>query len=258
LGTESGLQLAHFLSESACYFYQVCMRTLFFCAIPFICCLGGYMAMSYMINMTDVIVPNVVGCSLSEALLHLSEMQLYGHIIAEQEDGDIAVETIIEQIPIAGYQIKTRQSVGLLVVKKPKKLVAFHAVGKELQDILKEAERLGIRIKIHKIGVEGAIDTCYAQYPHVGQEIADEIMHIYIIKRQDALCMMPNFKGYAMAEVRSALAVFGIGLRVFHGTGGSFEEHDCSSCIVIDQKPASGELIDKKNIHTLYIHVSRK
>lgn len=234
------------------------MRTVLFCTIPFFCCIAGYLAMSHVMNVAGVVAPDVVGCSLTEALSHLSEMQLYGHIITEQEDPDIAEGTILEQMPRAGCSMKMRQSVGLIVVKKPKKLVAFPSVGKLVSEIKQEAALQGIKVKVHEIAMEGVSEACYAQYPRAGQEITDRAMHIYSIKPRIMLCIMPNFIGLSLAEIKQIIVPLGIAMRVFHEGSSSSLDHDCDFCVVKDQKPAPGELIDKKLTRILHLQVSKK
>lgn len=234
------------------------MRIFFFCAMPFICCIMGYVAMSYVMDVAHVTTPNLVGLLLPQALSKLSEMQLYGHIISEKEDPDIAPGTILEQMPRAGYRMKLRQSVGLIIIKKPAELLAFNAIGKPINELSHNAEVLGIRAKIHKVGIEGVENICCAQYPGPQRELADHAMQIYIPQPRTMICIMPDFRGMPLVELEHMLVSHGFTLKVLHETTPYNTDHMCHDCIVKDHKPAPGELINKDATRVVHVYVFEK
>lgn len=222
------------------------------------CFCAGYGVMSRFMGVSSVTVPPVVGLPLSRALYCLSERQLFGHVIAEQEDADIAEGTVVGQIPGQGTVLKARQAVGLTIIKKPAVMRAPAWVGQPLADIRAQAHARGIKLKEHVLpGDSTAFSGCYAQYPMPNGDVPDGVVHVYMLSPQADIRLVPSLTALPFGEAERILGEKGVELKIFH-LGGSDDQRGRVGQelqVIRAQNPAPGELIDKNKLRRIYVQV---
>ena len=68
---------------------------------------------------------------------------------------------------------------------------------------------------------------------------------------------MPDFRGQTTKAAREILSPLGINVRVIHADRATHGDHDCSSCIIKDQKPAPDEVIDRNKMQVFYVQAGQ-
>lgn len=212
---------------------------------PFLFFILGYYAVSWLVQVESIGAPSVVGLSLQDALKTISAAQLQGQIIAEQEEDDLPSGLVLDQNPHAGQRMKKSQSVYLTVAKKPEPLRAPVLSGLMQKKIEERVRDLRIRIKYHDIASNYPVNCCYAQYPVAGDVVEDRMIHAYISSGSTSLRIFPSCRGMKVSDVREFLQNHDITAQIFHASHMS-ADHQCTNCLVRDQKPLAGTLFDLK------------
>ena len=210
--------------------------------LPFVGFVLGYMG-TYLFMQKDVTVtPNVIGRSLQESVAVLSKQRLGVRLMREQEDVSMPEGVILDQIPKANNKIRQNQNVFVTVSKKPSVMQTPDFLGCGIKDIQVGSNRSDI--EVFNVGVFGCSsrNTCIAQYPRPGLPLARRRMIAYISNGQVPLFIVPNFKGLFVAQVKDFLHTNNIGFEVIHSDSVS-DDHDCSNCHVVDQRPISGSIV---------------
>jgi beta-lactam-binding protein with PASTA domain len=220
-------------------------KSSFFWIMPFICFLFGYYALFRLVTVDYIETPSLIGLSLSDALKTMSVDRLQGQIVAEKEDVDLAPGVVVDQRPHAGQKVKRSQPICLTVTKRPDPLVAPLCVSLDKHGIEELVAADRIRVKYHELESSFPSGRCYAQYPAPGQEIIDRMLHVYVSRGMSSIRLFPDCKNRPVSELLPFFKSHGITPQLFHITPISVD-HDCSYCIVQNQKPLAGTLIDLK------------
>ena len=217
----------------------------FFWIIPFICFVVGYFLMSQIMSVAQVQTPAVVGMPLQKALKALSAARLHATILAEKDDAAVPSGTVLDQNPRPSQIIKVSQPVYLIVTKKPDLL----SVPSFIDLNQKEAETLaaehGLKIRIHSIESMYPFGRCFAQSPKAGDELHDPVAHLYVSSGTTTHRIFPDCRTRSVASVTEFLKNYGMKPQVIHTTA-TAEDHTCDLCVVKEQRPLPGTIIDLK------------
>lgn len=197
--------------------------------------------------------PSLVGTQLHDAFTVLSQHNLYPRILREKEDSDIPAGTILSQTPAPATRIKPQQSV-FLVISKPAPLPrAPNCINASKKSILTQAQARNIRTKLYSLPSIYPVDHCFAQYPSANQVVTDNTMIVYLSAGNKKPVLLPNFKQLTVAQAREHVLNQPISIQPTHTSPTPY--HDCSSCIIVDQRPLAGSLITLDDAKPLQLNV---
>jgi len=212
--------------------------------LPFLFFIAGYTALSWLTQVNSVVVPQLVGMPLADAIKTLSELQLNVRIVGLQEETDVPAGTVMSHVPAAGSALKTHQRVFMIISKNPELLKAPQCVGMLVDQADLLAHQNGIRLK--KFFITSAThpkNTIIAQSPSEGQPLPDKTILLYCSKGEDSIVLIPDFRGLSASFVESFCARNEFPLEV-----GYVSSHDSlysyDACVVKHQRPLAGSLVD--------------
>jgi beta-lactam-binding protein with PASTA domain len=211
--------------------------------VPFLAFIIGYQSMRWLLYAPVIQTPAVLGLHIHDAIKQLSAYQLNVRILQEKEDTNLDEGTIISQSPEPGKKIKPHQSVFLVITRKPPRLETPHVYGLSLEKIKEIAQEKGLRLKVHVLESSYPTDTCFAQLPLPKEKMDGDILTVYISAGNSAMRIVPQFKHKKLSEVIQFLAQYNIKPQIQH-VFVQPEDHDCAQCIITDQRPLAGSLID--------------
>lgn len=214
--------------------------------IPFLCFLTGYYSMRFIYHTNEIETPSLIGMQLPDAFAMLSAHNLYPRILQEREDSDLPSGTILSQTPAPKTQIKPQQSV-FLIISKPAPLPrAPLCINASKKTITTQTQARKIRAKLYQLPSIYPLDHAFAQYPGANQ-IVNDSMIIYVSSGTRKPVILPNFKDLTVQEAKGHLAAQPITIQTTHThpvhSDPSRPPHDCSSCIILDQRPLPGSII---------------
>ncbi len=226
----------------------------FLWTLPFFCFLATYFIAYWFLTPQHFLTPSLIGKPLQEALHILSDRNLNTRIITQKEDKDLASGTIISQIPEANRSIRAHQSIFLVISKQPKQKVAPNLLQKSKETIEKMALDQEIKVKYHYLPSHYPENSTIGQIPSPNQPIVDNKATLYLSQGSgNKPVLLPSFKKKLINEVVTFLEENKIKFNILH-TKPIDPNHTCKSCIVIDQRPLAGSLIDLKKPLTIQLH----
>ena len=80
-------------------------------------------------------------------------------------------------------------------------------------------------------------------------------MILYFSKDIGKITLFPDLEHSSVQEVKDFLKNYEITPQVFH-TKPVDEQHDCSQCFIVEQKPLTGSFVDLKNSLSVQLKVS--
>lgn len=214
--------------------------------VPFICFFSGYFIFSFFIPQDTFLTPSLLGKSGTQALCILSNHNLHAQIIAEKEDATLPSGTIISQTPHPLTKLKSHQTVYLVISKKPILHNTPHYTDTLLETCIKEAHTQNIKLRVHPLPHIRIEETCLAQIPLPGTPLEHDIVTIYTAHNKDCMVIMPLVKGKTVEEIKTSFASYPITITVHHTNIPHESSYDYSQCIVKEQKPLPGSLV---NLH---------
>lgn len=162
-----------------------------------------------------VMVPNVVGKTLTNALLEMQEKELYPKIQLRYSDEIGDAGQIIEQDPIAGAIVKAYRRVTLTVSRGVAVEQIDDYIGKNLEEISqtlnKEFNNEFSLIKLAKPSYkidDSSKGTILMQYPEPGTEIYDPTTLYFIVSNgtEIPLAKVPNLLGNSIKSVLAKIS----------------------------------------------------
>ena len=214
----------------------------FLWTLPFISFLCGYFILYNATHVKEIIAPSVVGKTVEQTLTILSHNNLNIRLLAQKNEANLPEGTILRQTPSAGQKIKPRQSIFLVVSKKPPVDIAPDFVNKKLTEINKQLATTSIRPRIYYVSTVYPSGTCFAQHPQSGEPIKNNRLLLYISAGDNKPIIWPNFCGKNIQEIINFLDVYKISPQIIHHIPKG-PSHSCSSCQVIEQRPFAGTLL---------------
>ena len=217
--------------------------------IPFFLFWAGYYTISTMIPQRILIVPSLIGLSLSDATLKLSQTNLALTVIQQKEDDSIQEHTVISQTPTTGKKIKPHQTVSVIITRRIRSASMPDLRGACIQDITLSSTPI-----ISEIPSNHPANTCIAQIPYAGAEINSKKHPVlYAAAPTTSLVLMPTLINYTVAEIEAFAVLYGIKVRITHET--QKKSHHCNSCIVKAQQPQAHSFVDLKTLKTIFVYV---
>jgi serine/threonine-protein kinase len=219
------------------------LRNLFW-LIPFLAFAIGYYAISFVFKSKTIQAPALVGKCIDKAVIILSEQNLNIRIVGNKNDSDLPEGTIISQTPLAGSKIKENQTLYVVIAKKPAAILAPDFKQKTISAATRIAQDLGLHIKTYAIPSSAPDQQCIAQFPAAGQELDNNTIIVYSSAANTKSVIMPSCKDMHVSEVISFLQLYGITPTILHTRPELLGiNHQCAQCIVIDQRPLAGSLV---------------
>jgi len=217
--------------------------------LPFLSFLAGYFIIQLLFSADQQNTPNIIGKSLQESCELLSEQNLNIRILARKEDPDLPPHTIVSQTPQPNDKIKPHQSVYVVITAHAATNLAPALLGKPLDVISEELEKLNLKPIVHLVPSPYPTGTCIAQLPRPNELISKNKITIYCAAENKKPIIWPNFKGKSLGAVKELLETVSITpqiipqpsfMRATHAHNSDFPD----SCIVIDQRPRAGTLLN--------------
>lgn len=215
----------------------------FLWTLPFICFIGGYFSLTKIYPVKEITTPTIIGKTLQEACSILSQHTLNSRLIALKEDSLLPDGTLISQTPQAGQKIKPNQTVFIVVSIQPQKNSAPQYIHKTLNEIESEIITKNIRAKSYTMPSIAMQNTCIAQWPETGLPLENNKMIIYIASPMNKPILIPYLKNKPTLEVVDFLKSNNIQVDLIHTNDNLEENHTCSQCTIIDQRPLAGSII---------------
>jgi len=222
---------------------------------PFFSFAIGYYLAHRIVKNTEIIAPTIVGEKLNDALRTTSNLGLNLKLLREKEDVELPEGIIIDQSPAAGKKIKPNQHLFVTVSKKPNKIVAPILEGQKYEEVLNTTKKLRTNLEIHWLESSYPQNICLAQYPKPNKNIGKKQIVSYLSSGKNGYSIFPNLKGKSLSEAKIFLETEGINVEIIHGKNIT-QNHSCEKCIVRDQKPVPGSIVNVKKKIFAQIQVS--
>ncbi len=222
---------------------------------PFFTFLTGYYLASLFFSPPLITMPSLIGIPIQDAIVILSNNNLNARVLTQKEDDDLPVGTILGQTPYANQRIKAGQSVFLVISKKsvvPQMPSFLHKSPNEISSMLEQSQLI---TKQYTIECESPANLCIAQHPKPGAS-GDKINILYICVGQSPIVLLPSLKNRSCSQTVEFFKQYNIPCSIIHAQKIP-ADHTCKNCMVIDQKPMAGSLINLKQPITiqLYAHI---
>lgn len=221
--------------------------------LPLICFFSSYFTFHCLFSPAILETPSLIGKLLPEAVQLLSDTNLNIRILSQKEDNDLAPGTILSQLPSAKSSIRPQQSLFVVISKQSEQQKAPSFLQKSSVVCHGIAEKKGIIVKIYQMP-HIIDDICIGQFPEPGELLYDNHVTLYISKSSSKQSLLPSFKKRSVEEVTSFLTEKGIKYIVTHAKPID-SSHSCKTCVVTQQKPLAGSLIDLKKPLTIQLFV---
>jgi len=223
--------------------------------VPFLSFIAGYGLFHHIFHLPYVKAPALIGKTLDQAMPLVTNCNLNLRLLHYKEDMNVAEGTILDQTPAAFQKIKPHQSLFIILAKKPPAARAPNTYHKTVDAVTAELATCGITPEIVYITGLYPYNQSIAQMPAVGHAVRDGRMLIYASDDSAEKVIWPLFVGKRVSDVKDFLVSHGICMEVTHSYI-QLAHHTCTDCIVVDQRPLPGSLINLNNSsHLLRVQV---
>jgi len=212
-------------------------------ALPFVAFIIGYAVSDYFLHKADLLTPNVIGKSLDQAIVLLSGQSLGIRLLATREDQTLPEGVILDQLPSPSQKIKTNQNVFVTLSTRRQLCRMPDFWGKKQRDVVEEVSKKGLEVEEVHVHSNYPQTMCVGQYPSAGCELTDKKVQVYISEGKHSLGIMPLLVGVPLKTVQEAYKKFDARVEIFHASPVT-DDHDCSKCVIVDQQPVSGAVVD--------------
>ncbi len=222
--------------------------------LPFCSFLGGYMLLQHMIHVESLETPSLVGQTINQALVILSNHNVNIRLLAQKEEPDLPVGTILSQTPCVGQKIKSHQSIFLVTSKHPPVSTAPDMINKPIDQITQLLENSNIRARIHYLAHSYPQGRCFAQSPKPHAPLEHNELLLYISAHSIKPIIWPDFTYKHVEEVTELLGPYDITPHIVHTTPHK-PPHICKICRIMEQRPLAGTLITLDNTKPLSVQL---
>ncbi|MBQ7167070.1 MAG: PASTA domain-containing protein [Treponema sp.] len=180
--------------------------------VTVVACIGVFLASLQ--GAEKVMVPDVVGKSLTAALLEMQQKELYPKIQLRYSDNEGDALTILEQDPAPGAIVKAYRRVTLTVSRGQEGSGLENLVGKKIDDVLPQLKKtygadplVTVANPVYKKSSSPA-GTILAQNPMAGLPITDRTTLHLIVSRGTEVetAEVPDLSGKKVSEALRAMA----------------------------------------------------
>jgi eukaryotic-like serine/threonine-protein kinase len=215
--------------------------------LPFLFFIGGYVATRSVLHNPSIEAPSVIGLSLNQAFITLSNNNLNARLLELKEDGDLPEGTVINQIPSSRQLIKPRQTVFLTLSKQPPKIIAPDYVGKPESILDQKSYAHGLKLKKQYVISDEPAGICIGQNPTPGSPLDFKIMTVYVSSPSKQAVVWPNFIGKRIDDVLEFLSPYQLEIHI--------ERTNSRGTIITDQRPLPGSIVDLSQKPFIQLHV---
>lgn len=212
---------------------------------PFLIFIIGYYSIHWLVKVPSFETPLLIGLSVKDAVVQLSEKKLNIRILTQKEDPDVPEGTVLSQVPRPGQKIKQHQPVFLVLAKEPLKQRAPDCIGLVDEKAVDLIRKESIRVKKFYISSIQKRGTVIGQWPYAGSELEVPFLILYISSGGTPYKIIPDFSGEPVLAVKEFLEQEGVEVSVTYALS-KHRNVPLNQCIVKNHKPLAGSLIDSK------------
>jgi len=224
-------------------------------AFPCLFFIGGYLLIAFFIKSDPFSMPSLIGLSLHDACVTLTEHNLNGRIMYQKDDPDFDDGTVLQQKPFSSQKVRAGQSVFLVISRKPKNTRAPGYLGLSRSDIVSHAQKSGIKLKFFLLPSHIPTSVCIAQLPNKDDELHEKNMILYISEGSPSLCIMPSLYNKTLHEVEEFCLRYGMRYTI-HEIG--LEHGSNKNRVVVGQRPLAGSFITTTCLPVIHIQLQEK
>ncbi len=210
--------------------------------LPFFICFIGYSIPWYFVSHGNVVVPSVVGLSLHDATLKISQAELSVIIKREESRSDLPCNIIIEQSPSGDSVVRAGQPIRLVSVAPKQNVVVPDFQGKTTKHVTDWAGKFDVAIKLIWIDSNRPTGEIIAQYPQASTLLKDAQIKIYVSHGQSPLFIIPTLLNARPVDVARSFERHGLKFSCVQEDGTHMTPHETH--IVCGQSPIAGSIID--------------
>jgi serine/threonine-protein kinase len=173
---------------------------------------GTFYVLNNFFKVSDVVVPNVVGLSLSQASKILSEHNLKMEI-SEERYSDKPENTIIEQQPAEGTLVKPGSTVYVIISKGRQVVIVPNVIGRDYLEAKSILENAGLKVNfIENYNDQYQKGYVFDQNPRYGVQVEyGTTIDVYVSKGSQP-AVVPNVVNMSLDEAKVALENAGLTL----------------------------------------------
>ncbi|MBE0477845.1 PASTA domain-containing protein [Candidatus Aerophobetes bacterium] len=215
----------------------------FFFALLATAGVAAYITVVVLVPGESVVVPEVVGSRIEEAIFLLSERNLSVKVIERKFSRGVPENIIISQSPPPGTKVRENRSVELVLSGGAEVVIAPELVGMKLREAKIYLSELGVNVaNISYVPFETFQDEVIAQDPSAGFKMTREegINLLVSAGPSKPQLIMPDFKGRKIKEVAELLKGLSIDVAMIKEEFSLREEGT-----IISQSPQEGSIIDQ-------------
>jgi beta-lactam-binding protein with PASTA domain len=226
----------------------------FLWVFPFIFFLLGYVVTHFYCQNASITIPSVIGKNLEQALHELSKYNLSLRLLREKEDALLPEGTIIEQVPAGFGKARHNQQIFVTISRRPGQEKMPALMNQNLQYVAKVCAEQNLLHKKVFLSFNYPENICCAQSLQAGKPLDHERPVVYVCKHTEKICIMPDFNGKPLGDVKKFLHEHDIQVDVF-GRALPYVMAENEDVVVIDQKPSSGAIVDLKKLQYVQLQV---
>ncbi len=165
--------------------------------------------MSALIHVPTIETPLLVGSTINDAIIQLSQLNLNAKVITQKIDPYCPTGTIISQTPKPGNKIKPNQSIFLVITKQPDKPIAPDICGLNIEQVKNILENQGLKAKFFHIYSQYPKNTCIAQWPNSHEffnQTKNNCLIVYVSGNQENIKILPDFRNQQINLVKEKLS----------------------------------------------------
>ncbi|NLK46803.1 MAG: PASTA domain-containing protein [Treponema sp.] len=199
----------------------------------------------------EVMVPQVVGKELSEALLEMQVKELYPKIILRYSENPEDKGYVLDQTPVAGSIVKAGKRINLTVSRGAVIDKVEDFKGWNIDDVKSHLKTLFVAMSKPLVVLseplyeynEAEAGTVLAQNPPAGTSIVNPVTLKLVVSRgpENAKINVPNLVSLSLKEIYNQISTSDL---IFDFSAGETDESEPQ---VISQMPIEGEVLTKNS-----------
>ena len=156
----------------------------------------------------------------------------------------LIIKLVLEQVPKPNLMIKPNQHIFVTVSKRPDDFIVPNLFGQDYNTI---SQKDVIPLKMFWLQSDYPKNFCIAQSPKYGRILSKKPFVAYFSAGKNQLVVFPDLKHRSADEVKNFLEKEDLNVEIIP------DFYDVKECVVIDQKPMAGSIVDKSK--KLYVQL---